>query len=919
MIFRAIAMLSYVNPNISSKINETVNRIDNGKNFDEIIEEIKKENDENIAKTGSGSPATTGSGSPAPAPATTKGGSINEMKGGGGVPSNILIRLIDYYNIDFELEYLDYNIEDNIHAHHISQLDNIKLTELKPIKEFHEAKYALLAAIWVIDKLQSIDKNKLDNWISFTMATKKLPNLNWKDKNSNWGNFNSLERSSKNLFGESKNQSDVTDIKKNLNQYKLKLYNDWYNKFKKDNNEDPTLTKQFNRIQYILDVQYKYVMKYYKIYESKIKDFFESDKITFSKTTIDGKKDINIKNGDNWHEDFKKLKYKTLLDILISKEEDINKLIKDFIEEKNNDININQPSFGGSNKTRKNKKGGNLYSSFKNAVSKTASSASNVVKKSYNATKKNTYKIVKLKNNAEIFYVLLDCVFLTCVSNMNKRLMKDLFVMSNNKSYDDQTGYTMQDNLILCISKTMKYILRIPFMVCMAPSSMIIGHLTYGFLASPHCFMTSHIFFSIFIKSGILTENFARKLKKLFGNIVFKIEKDIEKIYNKTKKDIVTELQSKFCAINNNFMGLFKDVEIKEVDKTKTFIFKFAYVDYNKERTQIIFNLKNQKFGVNNRLQTKDGELVEIIKAIESFINPVASKPAASPPISSGDNEIVKIVEAIESISSAAPPISSGDNEIVKIVEAIESIPSAAPPATVTPSSPSKVKTDITYYEKITDPSTNWVIRKPAKGLGAVSSVTESVASYVGDTAVGVTKSLIMLDRRGLDIYEEKEFTITLSNSENDISDKIQIVIPYVYACPTYYDTTTISSTIAKKRIHTKVSISDLFERFKKENPVDAGFPKDILFNYEYEYNGIFIGKITDIKKNYTDYLVNNTIDVSSSKSLHVIVPYDKPALDISNNEYNNKITCDLDNNYNIISGHKTKDYYISTSYGAST
>ena len=176
-----------------------------------------------------------------------------------------------------------------------------------------------------------------------------------------------------------------------------------------------------------------------------------------------------------------------------------------------------------------------------------------------------------------------------------------------------------------------------------------------------------------------------------------------------------------------------------------------------------------------------------------------------------------------------------------------------------------------------------------------------------------------MLDRTGLDIYEEKEFTITL-NSNKDISDKIQIVKPYVYACPTYYDTTTISSTIAKKRIHTKVSISDLFERFKKEDTsIVSGFPKDILFNYEYEYNGIFIGKITDIKKNYTDYLVNNTIDVSSSKSLHVIVPYDKPALDISNNEYNNKITCDLDNNYNIISGHKTKDYYISTSYGAST
>ena len=165
---------------------------------------------------------------------------------------------------------------------------------------------------------------------------------------------------------------------------------------------------------------------------------------------------------------------------------------------------------------------------------------------------------------------------------------------------------------------------------------------------------------------------------------------------------------------------------------------------------------------------------------------------------------------------------------------------------------------------------------------------------------------------RGLDIYEEKEFSITVNTNENT-GEFLQIVTPYVYACPTYYDTTTVVSTIAKKRIHTKVNIKDLFEEFNKidKNPD--------IFNLEYEYNGIFIGKIESIEEDQTafrKYIVNNSFSVSSSNSLHVIIPYDKPASVKLNNEYNNKIVCDMDNN---IINNKTKDYYISTSYGKST
>jgi hypothetical protein len=295
----------------------------------------------------------------------------------------------------------------------------------------------LVAAIWVIDKLENINDELLDNWIPFTMET---------NKSANMFKLNTTKRLINNFVGDYRIQDEVTKIKKKLNQYKLKIYNDWYNKYKKDNNTEPTETKQYNRIQYYLDMQYKYEMDFDKIYESKMKDFFDSSTIKFQKLKINEKKTLNIKTGDDWHEDFKKLEFRKLLDLLIQKKDTMTKKIESFINDKNKSIN-NTPQTGGKKNTRKNKRGGGIIS---NAIN----SAANVAKKAANVTKKTYYKIGKQTGKRNPFYKLLNRIFYTTVSNMNKRLMKKLFIMRDNSTNDKQTGYSVQDSLILFISKT---------------------------------------------------------------------------------------------------------------------------------------------------------------------------------------------------------------------------------------------------------------------------------------------------------------------------------------------------------------------------------------------------------------------------------------------------------------------------------
>jgi hypothetical protein len=84
----------------------------------------------------------------------------------GGGASEIITRLANYYDIDFEKVYLDEDIK-KIDTHRYDELDNtISFSSLKPLYSLYEAKYALILAIWIIDKLLTKGK-EVENWVRF--------------------------------------------------------------------------------------------------------------------------------------------------------------------------------------------------------------------------------------------------------------------------------------------------------------------------------------------------------------------------------------------------------------------------------------------------------------------------------------------------------------------------------------------------------------------------------------------------------------------------------------------------------------------------------------------------------------------------------------------------------------------------------
>jgi hypothetical protein len=407
----------------------------------------------------------------------------------------------------------------------------------------------------------------------------------------------------------------------------------------------------------------------------------------------------------------------------------------------------------------------------------------------------------------------------------------------------------------------------------MAPLSEIIGHLTLGMLASPHCFMTSHIFMSIFIRSGVLTQSFASKLKKLIGNICWNnvYEKDIQNKYKKKEEVInydldISKLQEKyfckFCAINNVFMGLLLRIEKStEADET-TYTFTFAVIDYNKERTDIIGNINVEKFSkLNKKFEQQpiqNGGTVDVNSLPAGVLAglPLAGVGAAS--------------LAATSAFVVAAGISAGG----------------------------------------------------AASILAVPLVPIAVVSIIGNLATGGFSKA-----KGTGIYEEKQCFVTVRQG-GPADEIISEVMPYVYACPTYYKTDTVISTIKKERVHTIVNIRELEKRFRDYTGDANEFPD---FKYEYEYDGKYIGYINNIKKKSmfclatsvtyctyslllkNDFNPNNIgkeILVTSDKSLHVIVPYKYPSIS-KKFDGSLELNCSLDNK-------QTKNMYIPSNYGNS-
>ena len=539
-----------------------------------------------------------------------------------------------------------------------------------------------------------------------------------------------------------------------------------------------------------------------------MKEFFDQKSIK-----INGIDEIKIfeDNGD-WTNKFKEMTFTSILELLNKKEQPIKQKLKNYLIKKSKTTNGTQTTGGNKNKTRKLKRNNEMEGGLPDVM--------NVLKKAKNAASETYFKAKKQIGQFNDFYKILGCVFYTCVNNMNNRLMKKLSIMRDNKIINQQTGYTIQDNLILCIDKTMKYTMRISMLVCLAPLSTIIAEYTAGVLASPHCLSTSQVFSSILERSGVLTDRFAKELNKLLGTIVYnyeydnnnKIEETIQ--YNSDINQLKEKYQYNCCLINDVFAGLLMDIRIEKDEKDekdeRTYVFTFAVVDYNKEKTQLITNAK---------IESQDG----------------------------GKNDNKKAIVGGQIIAF----------------------------------------TSVLLYNLV---------------KGAVNK-TQKIGSY-----------------------EKKEIYITVKNDGNNIGEKITRVIPYVYACPTYYTEFSatsmigsIKSKLTNERIHTVVNIREMEQRFKKNDYNSVNFDD---FKYEYEYDGKYIGFIKNIEQTYylckatsmsyctyTITTIDDThIEVSSAKSLHVIVPYKYPAL---SNKFTNseELKCSIENK-------QTKPVYITTEYG---
>jgi hypothetical protein len=768
--------------------------------------------------TGSGAGAT-GSGAGAGAGGA---GDHEHTKQEGGGNSEILIRLRDYYDIDFNIKQLDwYKMSSsvafdlsNIQSHPYEQLDNTKLTGLKPLYAMYEAKYALLACLWVCDKLLLLDNKgqdkieiEIENWLRFEQKVSNVFSNGYQISKLTGKRFYNIGKSIGKKTEETNSTSNI-DLN-TLSVPKQKIYNKWFESYKEDNyGSEPPHYKQSARFEYIRDRTYSYKIKYATIYDAKMKDFFDQ-----KPKTINGIGEIKIfeDNGD-WTKQFKDMTFTSILTNLNKKETEINKLLQKYLKQKDNATNAAPTKGGNKTKTRKLKCNSEMEGGLPNPL--------NVLKKAKNAATETYFKAKKQIGQFNDFYKILGCVFYTCVNNMNNRLMKKLSIMRDNKIINLQTGYTMQDNLILCIGKTMKYTMRISMLVCLAPLSTIIAEYTAGVLASPHCLSTSQVFSSILERSGVLTNQFAKQLNKLLGTILYnyeydnnkKIEETIE--YNSQIEILKKNYQYKCCLINDVFAGLLMDIRIENNEKDekneRTYVFTFAVVDYNKEKTQLITKAN---------IESKGG--------------------------SKNDNK---------------KPIVGG--QIIAF-------------------------TSVLLYNLV---------------KGAVNK-TQKIGSY-----------------------ENKEIYVTVKNDDNNIGEKITRVIPYVYACPTYYTEFSatsmigsIKSKLKNERIHTVVNIREMEQRFKNTGYNPVNFDD---FKYEYEYDGKYVGYIKYIRKTYYACVATSgtyctytltttddkTIDVESYRSLHVIVPYTNPAIKNEQQGYS-KMICDDVN--------KTKTpVYITSNYG---
>uniref|UniRef100_A0A6C0JJ05 OTU domain-containing protein n=1 Tax=viral metagenome TaxID=1070528 RepID=A0A6C0JJ05_9ZZZZ len=1191
LIFKVIALMSYVNPGISSKFKEVTNRVKEGEPIGSIQNELDKEvetQEEEIDKltpvkttTGGNSQHNQITAQDVPAPLQIIINESNQILQKGGGDSEILIRLRDYYDIPFEIDRLDPPLdgsENDLDSRIFKSLDdfdprknfNLKTAELKPLYSIYEAKYALVIAIEIMRRITVM---KYPKSLKETTGNKKWPNKNNKDAdqlaNENFLHILNFEQTATsvlssnkrykikfgklNLKDEENGETSVFD--KNAidifgNGKEIPIFNDtrsdWHDDFKKKLSFNDLVTTLTN-----------FEKNYKKDLEKRLKDQEIkkqiADKIVQQKTLkIEEDKKRNQKTDEQNKTDQQEQQTKaTSVQLAIASSEAVTQeyYLKSTWDDLINKYKGNDNEFFKFLKDLPISNGLPLELSSttipsKQAVAKTEKKKWSIFRGGNNSTRKikrnqiggNIFtetlaKAKKAFDQNNVFLKIIDSVLYTVQGNMIHRIMEGLGRMRDNTTMNSHTGLTMQNNLALCISKTMKYILRIPFLVCMAPMSEIIGHLTFGILASPHCFMVSHIFMSILLKSNILTQTFANDISKLVGNVMFKYKfvenigkdpskpsapsapsapsdtivqyikretvlsyvyetsagifynlgmeilnivielKDAASFYNETKEkkgdaydmvltvsknlnekikeikynstkaieeattavkeattdgdkdkkdqaeqvlknansrkttaeyinkklgeflnlkemiDIIaaacpplpdssspdsfpadvgavaalfntndnivevltlflkeqldsddkrsatgetslTETEKmifslkqkylgKFCAINNNFMGLLSDVKVEtnEEAEEQVYVFQFVTVDYNQTKTGLVGNKKIAKFGRRNRFTNTENIMKENKERKERNDNYTNEQQRQ---VGGGDESLEDYTEGQAGAIGAAGAAGVTAGVTTGAVVGTGAVTGAAISGSIVGAATSSIGG---IAAASTAASLGSTAASTAAGVAAIATagtVAALAAGLIPITIVIVAGQILtgsLNDAEKTGEYEKKEAYVTVKKGIAG-DEMISEVIPYVYACPNWYDPDQrdIGSSITKlgsyqkgKHIHTEdTNIRKLQKLYRsmtpeqKKNPALGNLPE---FQREYDYNGVYLGYIQSIqKKNFVcipseinsctyEVMVPNIlrseyqptdlvkVEVKSGKSIHVIVPYNLPAV----------------------------------------
>lgn len=224
---------------------------------------------------------------------------------------------------------------------------------------------------------------------------------------------------------------------------------------------------------------------------------------------------------------------------------------------------IKGPNKGGTKKTKKGGLG------IRESISKTVS------------------RVGKIAGNFDYYLRIVDCIFLTVYDDMNHRIRKGLLSMIYDKRpNDEQTGNTMGEDVSNLIATTQKYAFRIPLITGWSPLSLLIEHISFGFVCSPACVASIHVFFIILLKSRFLNKDFSQELLRLMGQVLSKSKVGTSALDLKPENQTAIEsLHGKYCNINNNFMGRLNQALYNA--ETQMYKLDFQVFEYNQEKTEL--------------------------------------------------------------------------------------------------------------------------------------------------------------------------------------------------------------------------------------------------------------------------------------------------------------------------------------------